>query len=167
MAGVMLSDLIENAEVYSNWAVPLDPRLRRMAQVGVVVTGVAIPVALFCVPALLALAYSGWWVGPFFGGMAEVSLALLQSPLVLLVNGLALLLYMWLWSATDGLQAGPMVWHKVALALAGVGAFNLSAMAFSLACAVLSVAAIVLVVVGAIGVAILILFSLVFGGASR
>lgn len=153
---VSLDELVKAATVYPEWAVPLDPQLRRGAQIGTLASGAAIPIALFCVPALLALTYSGW-AGALLGWAVTGLLAVLQSPVGLAFNGLALASYGWLWFATDGLQAGRLVWHKLALALAGLGAVNLLAISLPLVLAVVNV---VLAVVIGIAMAALVLLAL-------
>lgn len=151
MNRVTLDELVERAKPYSTWNVPLDSQLRRITQVSIAAVGAGIPVGLFCVPALLGMVYAGW-PGSFLGGVAEWLLAGLASPGGIVANGLALLVYGWLWFATHGLEAGQLIWHRVACGLAVLGAMNVVAITLPLALIVTNV--VVVVAVGAFIIAV-------------
>ena len=131
-----LDELLEKAVVYEDQA-SLHPQLRRGVHLTAIAAGAAIPISLFCVPAIVAFAYLGLLAG--LGGLAALPLLLLASPLGIIVNILALGVYGWLWYKTDGLQQGALCWHRAALGLTVIGATDVLVIGLPLAWGVLSI----------------------------
>lgn len=123
MSSDALDLFLSRATPFESWRVPLDPDLRR----AVIWSGMSIGLTLFAIwmlPGLLRWSESDYFV-------------LLRTPFqrilwvlytvrteLILFNLASLALYVVLLIATNQLQAGRVLWHRVATVEATIGALN-------------------------------------------
>lgn len=164
MEGVTIDEILERAIPHDEYS-PLNIQLRRAIQVSAVTTGAAIPIGLFGATMLAQFGLGGLLDG--LGGMVVWPLVLMASPLGFVVNGLALLVYGWLWYATDSLAEGHLVWHKVGVALAAIGAFYVLAILLPVVWGFASIVlTVVFWIVASILVIVVVLFFLAIAASS-
>lgn len=158
-----INDLLKCASAYEQMA-PLNPQLRIGLAVGGLATLLAIPLALFFTPVLYGWALGGFFW--FFEGLYVGGLALLRTPLALVINSVALLAHVALLYKTEGLRADLRLhlhWHRFALALLVVGAVNLVILGLPLFGVVLNALIWLLVTLLALALVFTILFGLAAG----
>lgn len=155
---------VENGEVVDyeqGWNAHLDPRLQLGIIVAAIAAAAAVPIGLWCTPALASFAHTGalgGWLG--WGNLSLPLLALISSPLFLGVNVLLLGLYALVWHKTQGFRQGNLVWHNTGLGMTAVGSLNVLAIGVPVAIGILSIVfTVVLIVAG------FFLFLAVLGGA--
>ena len=143
MKGLKLADLLSRATAYEAWRAPLDEKLRTATMWAgpAIVVGLLLILALQ--PSLARSASRSLQVGR--SGGSDVVLYRL-SQLGVLVDVLALGLYVLLLAETDNFQQGAAKWHKAAMGEVIVGTANAFLLASAVAAVIVAVVLAVVVV---------------------
>lgn len=158
-----IRDLLKRVSAYEHLA-PLNPQLRNALAVGGLVTLLAILLPIFLMPVLLGWSLDGFFW--FLDGLYVGGLAFLRTPLVLVINSVALLAHVAMLYKTEGLRADLLLhlyWHRFALGLVALGAVNLLLLGVPVFGVLLQTALWLAVIL----FFIVILFAVIFGSAGR
>lgn len=157
---ISVTDLLERSVSDIDWVAPIDGKLRQGLQV--CGGGMGLAVVIGVVGPSLITSWMGGSFFLFFGEWVIGALRLLHSPAMILGNIVALLLFGLLLYQSDGLRATTIPWQRLGVALVGVGALDIAAMALPLA-----VIALNLVVWAAfIALVVTVVLGVLSGGAS-
>ena len=157
-----LPQLLERAVPYERWRAPFDPRLQRLAWLA----GAALLahlLFLILLPSPPLTGSSGFFLvlhGALRGLLLWISA---HAPLLLALNLVSLLAYLWLVWRTRGLRAGRLEWHWAALGEVAAGAAGAFPLAASLAIILINLIIWILIITAAVWFAILILGAILEG----
>jgi len=126
-----LPQLLERAVPYEEWRAPFDPKLRVLTWLA----GAALLAHLLFLaglPWFLRASHSDFFL--VFGGTLHGLLLWIADhiPMLLALNIVALLVYLWLAWRTQGMRAGRLDWHRLAFGEVVAGAAGAFPLAVSL-----------------------------------
>lgn len=160
-----LSQLVERAVPYEHWRAPFDQKLQLLTWLA----GAALIMHLLFLWSLPGLL--GWSRSGFFLVFGEVLHGLLfwiaaHAPLLVVLNLIALVIYLVLMERTGGLKAGTLKWQRVAFGEVAAGAAGAFPMAASLAIILLNLLIWILWICILLSILVSILGAMLSGGRS-